>query len=245
MLFRPSYRGRFQKERDARTRAAAERIVDIVLAVLPGLRSAVDVGCGVGTWLSVLRAKGVEDLLGIDGAWIEPRELRIPEEQFRAHDLSTDLELFRRFDLAICLEVAEHLPPERAEGLVLWLTRLADCVLFSAAIPGQGGRGHRGERWQSEWAEFFHRSGYLALDVVRPQIWNDPSIQPWYRQNTFLFVRSERVAHLRLPPTLPPLLSVVHPELFTYRLRRAATLGGVLRRWRRGISRLSTRFPSP
>jgi hypothetical protein len=92
-----------------------------------------------------------------------------------------------RFDLAVCLEVAEHLPASSAEAFVKFLTGLAPVVLFSAAIPGQGGTNHINEQFLSYWVKLFSQSGYHPLDVIRPIIWNDERVPFWYRQNIILF----------------------------------------------------------
>jgi hypothetical protein len=103
--------------------------------------------------------------------------LAIPSEAVVEHDLRESVTITRTFDLAVSLEVAEHLPPERGEGFVEDLCRLAPVVLFSAAVPGQGDpkhTGHLNERWQSYWASLFHERGYERAECVRPAIWEDP-----------------------------------------------------------------------
>ena len=212
------YESYFYSRRYEWTAQAAARILDLVLPRLPPVRSALGVGCGVGAWLSVLREKGVADLAGVDGAWVDEKLLKIPSETFRRADLSAPLNLERRFDLAISLEVAEHLPPARAEGFVAELTGAADFILFSAAIPFQGGYGHANEQWQSYWADRFARRGYVVRDWVRPRLWTDAAIPVWYRENLLLFVAERRVPELAPAPdgladaALP--LDVVHPEAY-------------------------------
>src|SRR3546814_3871891 len=137
-------------ERHQKAVYSAETILSLLLPCLPPVRSAVDLGCGVGTWLSVLQARGAQEVLGFDGDWVDRQLLVIPQDCFRKTDLSRLESSGRRFDLAISLEVAEHLPAARAETFVQTLTSLSDFVLFSAAIPGQGGRNHRSEEHTSE-----------------------------------------------------------------------------------------------
>lgn len=110
-----TYTQKFFADRHERTVHSASTILSIALETLPDVRSAVDVGCGVGTWLSVLKDRGVEDIRGIDGEWVDPKMLVIPPESFLTADLTKPLQISRRFDLAISLEVAEHLPPECAK----------------------------------------------------------------------------------------------------------------------------------
>lgn len=229
------YKDEFFRDRHARTAYAAETVLGILQPALPALQSAVDIGCGVGTWLSVLQRQGVREVRGVDGHWVDVANLVIPAESFSHHDLQADLDLGRRYDLAISLEVAEHLPPARAPGFVAWLTGLSDVVLFSAATPRQGGRNHFNEQWQDYWAALFANRDYVPLDFIRTRIWNDRKIATWYRQNLLVYVRRSRVADLRLPDTLPGPLSIIHPEVFIAKLDRAATFGGMLKSLRRRL----------
>ena len=232
----------FFAERDRSTRAAAEAVVPMLIeACAP--RSVIDLGCGVGTWLAVFMQHGVPDVRGIDGGAVGPDLLQIPADRFEQRDLSRPIEPGRGFDLALSLEVAEHLPPEAAEPFVATLVRLAPVVLFSAAIPNQGGISHVNERPQSYWAERFAVHDYVAIDVIRRRIWGREDIKAWYRQNLLLFARCDRLASspmLRdwLGQTRPDQLDLVHPQTLQWRvdrlrddLRRARDLylGDVLR----------------
>lgn len=174
--------------------------------------SIVDVGCGIGAWLAVFADHGVTDVVGVDGDYIDRSLLEIPAELFVAHDLRQPLRLDRRFDLVVCLEVAEHLPAESGPTLVDSLTSLGDAVLFSAAIPHQPGVDHQNGRWQHEWAAIFASRNYTATDPIRPAVWDDPSVDWWYRQNTILYLDSEIAARLGLSPAA--MLTVVHPQLY-------------------------------
>lgn len=169
-----------------RASRSARRVVPLLMRLVAP-RSAVDVGCGAAAWLEVLRESGVDDVLGVDGAHVTGL-LRIPPALFHAHDLSLPLRLPRRFDLALSLEVAEHLPPTEAERFVGDLVALAPVVGFSAAIPGQGGTRHVNEQWPEYWAALFRARDYLVVDCLRPRIWHDPDVEFFYAQNMLLFV---------------------------------------------------------
>jgi cyclopropane fatty-acyl-phospholipid synthase-like methyltransferase len=229
------YKDEFFRDRHARTVYAAETILGHVTPVLPALTSAVDIGCGVGTWLSVLARQGVPEIRGVDGHWVDVANLAIPAACFTHHDLQADRDFGRRFDLAISLEVAEHLPPARAPGFTAWLAALSDVILFSAATPRQGGRNHFNEQWQEYWAGLFANQDYVPVDFIRARIWDDLKIATWYRQNLLLYVRRSRLQDLRLPAPAPGPLSVVHPEVFMEKLARAGTLGGYLKALRRRL----------
>ena len=127
-----------------------------------------------------------------------------------------------RYDLALSLEVAEHLPAASADVFVDSLTALSDFVVFSAAIPGQGGRHHINEQWLEYWLERFEKRGYVGLDVIRRHIWHDTDIADWYRQNVILLARSTQLDELNLdvPPAAVKPVSLVHPDAYTYKLDR-------------------------
>ena len=125
-------------------RRSAEAVLPRVFD-LAAPRSIIDFGCGDGTWLAAAIRLGATDVLGVDGAWVPTDALQIPPSRFRAVDLSAPLDLGRRFDLAFCLEVAEHLPSCAAPVLVRTLASHAPLILFSAAVPFQGGEDHVNE----------------------------------------------------------------------------------------------------
>lgn len=153
-------------------------------------RSVVDVGCGVGTWLEVWQKNFDAEVYGIDGDYVDRTQLYIDEKFFHTANLEERINLNRRFDLAMTLEVAEHLSPARADSFVEDLTRLSDVILFSAAIPAQSGTNHINEQWQSYWAKKFSRRGYVVVDCIRPKIWTNSAVEWWYKQNTLLYVKS-------------------------------------------------------
>jgi hypothetical protein len=166
----------------------------VVLApVLECLRpeSLVDVGGGIGEWASVAKELGVAEVLVVDGDYVDQSQLHVNTSEFLPNDLGVSLNLPRRFDLALSLEVAEHLSATRAESFIRDLSYLTDAVLFSAAVPGQGGTAHVNERWQNYWAGLFSAKGFEVFDVVRSAIWYDDRVSFWYRQNTFLFARGD------------------------------------------------------
>src|SRR5215469_1528424 len=166
--------------------SSAREIVPLILRLIP-ITSVCDIGCGDGTWLRVFREQGLTDTLGVDGEHVSRDLLQISVSDFQPMDLRRQISLSRSFDLAISLEVAEHLPESRAASFVEDLTRLAPIVLFSAAIPGQGGRDHVNEQWQTYWTLIFSQYNYTVCDVVRPKIWKNRRIAYWYRQNILLF----------------------------------------------------------
>ena len=187
---------------------AAREVVPIILSITKP-KSVLDVGCGIGTWLKVFEEQGITDYLGVDGDYVDFTKLTISEKKFVARDLRKNWSLNRKFDLVISLEVAEHLPEINADQFVKTLVEHGDVIVFSAAIPGQGGQNHLNEQWPEYWQEKFERQGFYFHDVLRPIIWSNKEINWWYKQNMFLINKTP-------PKTLPfNSVSLVHPELFS------------------------------
>jgi SAM-dependent methyltransferase len=189
---------------------AAQKILPAILDAY-NIKSVLDVGTGLGTWLEIAHKYGINDFVGIDGSWADKKMLKIPLENFIEIDLSKRVNINRKFDLVICLEVAEHLPIDSASLLIETLTEHSEIVLFSAAIPKQGGQNHINEQIPQYWINLFKARGYECYDYLRPYIWNDVDIEWWYRQNIFIY-SCKKIAPLfsnKIPPNM-----YVHPELF-------------------------------
>jgi SAM-dependent methyltransferase len=216
------YNPKFYREL-ASAQESAREILPLVLEIVKPA-SVIDIGCGTGNWLAIARELGAREILGIDGRWVKS-QLAIPAEKFIEHNLSTPLKLTRRFDLALSLEVAEHLPASAARGFVQGLCDAADVVLFSAAIPGQGGRRHVNEQWPAYWAELFAGCGYHCYDFLRPRIWNNPRVTWHYAQNSMIFARVG-FRHSFGEPATP--LPLVHPVLWSSQVARMRNPGKLL-----------------
>jgi SAM-dependent methyltransferase len=207
------------------SQSSAQVVLPIVFELLQP-RRVVDIGCGAGTWLAVCHELGAQRIFGVDGKWVTSNSLQIPVESFQGADLCEPLRLPEAYDLVISVEVAEHLPKARAESFVADLVRLGKAVLFSGAVPRQGGDRHINEQWQDYWARLFAKHDYAAIDCVRPVVWSNPRVDYWYAQNVLLYVSMDllesnaglRWAHDR---TNLGQLSIVHPQLFTMRSRRS------------------------
>lgn len=218
-----------------------QRVVPLLIELL-NPHSVLDLGCGPGTWLEEFTRQGIDDVFGVEGAWLDQSVLRVPREKVQIHDLTMPLSLGRQFDLAISLEVGEHLPESAAAGLVGMLTEHAQAVAFSAATPLQGGTHHVNERWPGYWAELFAAHGFVSVDALRPRIWLDEQIAWYYRQNMFLAVREDELG--RYPALRAEyersggsVLPLVHPDRYV-RVARSSpvrlkdnALGTLYERW--------------
>ena len=203
--------------------ASAEAFVDTLNPLL-NPRSVLDLGSGRGVWLARWRAAGACDVLGVDGDYVDRQNLAIPEHCFRAADLTQPVATDHRFDLAQSLEVGEHLPERASRTLVDSLTNASDLVLFSAAVPGQGGECHINEQPLAYWQALFAERGYQAYDCVRPEMADKPQVAPWYRYNAVLYANAE--GRKRLPARVVQTMVSEGTELaesgnVKWRLRRA------------------------
>jgi SAM-dependent methyltransferase len=216
-----AYSSTFYRQVHAQVRDSAREIVPLVTALVQPKR-VVDVGCGTGTWLAAFAEHGATDVLGLDGDYVDRSLLDIPADRFVAADLSKPVRVAGRYDLAVCLEVAEHLPEASAGPLVDLLTSLAPCVLFSAAIPFQGGVNHLNEQWPEYWADRFRARTFLPIDCLRRAVWSNEKVAWFYAQNILLFAEEryakDRPLLARELSNTTGQLSLVHPSCFLMRV---------------------------
>ena len=187
----------------------AEHIVPFAIKLF-NPTSVLDVGCGLGHFLKVFIDSGISDVTGIEGEWLDKSKLVIDENIVHIRDLEKPFDLNRKFDIALCLEVAEHLSENAAEQLIASLTAHSDVIIFSAAIPEQGGQNHINEQWIDYWEVFFNKQGYKLYDIIRPFIWNIHDIFWWYRQNIIVCINSTRQVNFKTTPVN----DYIHPELY-------------------------------
>ncbi len=208
---------------------ASEILVPYILSLLDP-KSVLDVGCGIGTWLHVFRNYGVKDVFGIDGGYIDKSLLSkyLPPDCFQDVDLECSFDLGRKFDMVLSLEVAEHLSINAAREYVSSLCLHADIVVFSAAVPGQDGQNHLNEQWPKYWIDIFNSHGFEVFDPFRRIFWNDSRIDPWYRQNLFLFSR------LNLNLDKPFISDIILPDYWGQKTKKLARLKDNLERIRDG-----------
>jgi methyltransferase family protein len=241
-----TYSSAFFDEMIPESLSSAKIIVPLVIDLVRPT-SVVDVGCATGAWLSVFQEHEVKSIMGLDGTYINTKDLLIPPDSYQSTDLARPFRLEKQYDLALSLEVAEHLPSSSARGLVHSLCQLAPVVLFSAAIPGQGGQHHVNEQWPDYWRQLFAAENFRMLDPFRPILWLNDKVASHYRQNMFLFVRNDvrrtrpELAGLSEVTNANSMMVVEHHIIFGFRatLKRLPYVAWVsLRRlMRRRISR--------
>jgi hypothetical protein len=189
-----------------------------LLRVMKPFSSAVDVGCGYGFLLAALSSliPGLR-IAGIDGPWVDMRHLKFTPDLFYQRDLQYQSALIDQdTDLVICLEVVEHLTPGRGVQFCRELCSYNSPILFSAAVPGQGGQGHQNEQFLSYWVSVFRDNGFVCIDALHDLIWADHRLPFWLRQNPVLFYPKDRAVELSpvKPVDVAENLDRIHPELY-------------------------------
>ena len=198
-------------------------IVPVIIDLL-NPKSVVDIGCGIGTFLHVFKKSGVKEVMGVDGAWVNRNLLLkyINENEFQEANLEQEISLPKKYDLAVSLEVAEHLSESAARQFVKNLVNAGSKIVFSAAIPLQSGQNHINEQWLTYWEKLFNEHNYVLHDVMRPLLWDNPKIFSWYKQNMVLFAPKGEVITLERPEN--SMRNVIHPDLFTLKAEQAEKL---------------------
>jgi SAM-dependent methyltransferase len=185
---------------------SAQQIVPLLISKYSPI-SVVDVGCGTGPFANEFLKLGVPDVIGYEGEWMEPLPTVLPKSLYLYTDLTRPLTSLRKYDICLCLEVAEHLEEANARTLIETLTGLSQVIVFSAAIPQQGGNHHVNEQWPSYWSNLFAEKNYFLEWDPRLTIWDNTEIEGCYRQNLLIF--SSNAANSQSKP-----IPLVHPVLW-------------------------------
>ncbi|MCA9798638.1 MAG: class I SAM-dependent methyltransferase [Cyanobacteria bacterium HKST-UBA04] len=153
-------------------------------------RSLVDIGCGEGLFLNVFHQHGI-NVIGCD---ISEAALKVSSKDFIIFqaDATKPIRFNQTFDLAMCVEIAEHIPNRCSRQLVKTLTKASDTVFFTAAPPGQGGVGHINEQPQAFWERLFQDEGF-SLDESLSHYFRttlqDAQVVYWLSRNIMIFRR--------------------------------------------------------
>jgi Methyltransferase domain len=172
---------------EAWTKPSAREVVDIVLKSFSP-KSLVDVGCGSAVYLHFFQAAGIE-IKGYEGSMAAIQRAAVNKSFIEQCDLTQPIQSSRTYDMAICFEVAEHLPSASADVLVKSLSGLSSLILFSAAQPGQGGVDHINEQPWTHWADKFKAQGYVLDEAMTAKLRKEFGAQGsvwWLEKNMFV-----------------------------------------------------------
>lgn len=217
------YGGDFYRGHDEIYRMA-RRYVDFLCSAL-NPRSVVDVGCGHGVWLKAFKDAGAQKVVGFDGPWNKQDDMVDQSIIFHGVDLNVPITKKHKdkYDLAMSIEVAEHLEETSAKSFVGSMVQLSDVVMFGAAYIKQGGANHINEQRHTYWAKIFIENNFVPYDLFRPVFWGS-DIHWWYQQNTFLYVNrgSEIIQKLsdagHHPMRNIAFMDCIHPALYEGRV---------------------------
>ena len=181
----------FETSVSPRAARSAPEIASGIIDTCQDVSAVVDVGCGAGDLLAEFQRRGLYttglerssaaiELCRKKGLVVIPWDLETPHYG-----------MVHKHDVAICMEVAEHVSEAAADRLVYLLSQLAEQIIFTAAHPGQGGNGHVNEQEQAYWiAKFAYRhrvyDSYLSRKLS--QTWSKSGkVVSWYWQNLMVF----------------------------------------------------------
>lgn len=186
------YDSDYYEQVEIRAMRSAEAIATSILSDLRP-NTIVDVGCGTGVLLESLRQRGchIHGLEYSEAALQYCRDRGLNVQKFDLErDTFTDTQVF---DVAVSMEVAEHLPKESADRYIDLLTRLSSVIVFTAAPPGQRGTDHVNEQPQSYWISKFKIHGFMydeGLVKHWSENWKDTKVvHPHYFKNLMIFRR--------------------------------------------------------
>jgi len=150
--------------------------------------SVIDFGCGIGGLLSYFERKGVE-IRGVDGHDAAREHCIISRSDLDIRDLRQPFDAGRRFDLAVAIELVEHIPSRYADTLVRSIVSSASDVVLTAARPGQGGRHHVNERGATYWSDKFGMEGYVRDESSEETLRElfDQHVPAFYADNLLVF----------------------------------------------------------
>jgi SAM-dependent methyltransferase len=209
------YNSEFYADMQISSLASAKEIIPLLISRYKPA-SVVDVGCGTGAFAREFIQNGVDDVTGYEGEWMRGVQTLLQQEKYIFVDFTNGIVPTRIYDLCICLEVAEHLDSSSARTLVSILTSLSEKVVFSAAIPSQGGNHHVNEQWPDFWARLFAEKGYILEWDPRLSNWNNSNIASCYRQNLLVFEKG--INRQMIVP-----ISLVHPEAWIMAMKYRKT----------------------
>ena len=134
-------------------------------------KAVLDAGCAMGFLVEGLRARGVE-AFGID---VSAYAIGQVDPSIRPYcEIKSVIEpLSRNYDLIVCIEVLEHLPPEDAHKAIANLCAHTSDILFSSSPDDYAEPTHLNVQPPEYWAQLFAQHGFFR-DTEQ-----EPFVTPW------------------------------------------------------------------
>ncbi len=179
----------FRKRQADPWRSDANHIGDILRKEFEP-QNIIDFGCAIGAHLEPFHEHNI-DIQGVEGAQKAIDYAVVPEEYITQHDLREPYNTESTYDLAISFEVAEHISKKYDGVFIDSITRSSDCVVITAAPPGQKGTHHVNLKPRSYWISKFRQRGFDyksdKVDILRSNINVEETV--WIPDNIFVFER--------------------------------------------------------
>jgi len=167
---------------------SAKELLKTLLPIVGDVESILDFGCGVGSWAKAFQESGVKNCFLIDHPSIDVSKLLIRSDfTFVPANLDKFLPDVIKVDCVVSTEVLEHISDYRSDQIIDYLTKCSDLIIFSAAIPRQGGLGHCNEQRHAYWHQKFYERGFCFYDGFKTEVLDNDRIVYWLRQNLFIY----------------------------------------------------------
>ena len=223
------YDKRYYQSLRSHSYGSATKIIGYLTSFLD-VSTVIDFGCGMGTWCLAARELGINKIIGIDQNPYNSEYMLISSDQYLQKDLRNTIDLDMSACIVISVEVVEHIEEEYGEIFVENLCRHSDIILFSAAIPHQGGEGHVNEKPCSYWSKIFASKGYCYIDCIRPAFWDDNDVAVWYKNNCILYVKDSVYPSIYPKVSICPPIDIVHPSMVEDKFKKWNVISNLLQR---------------
>lgn len=171
------------KDESAQAKALGE-----ILIKLYRPNSVVDIGCGTGLYLS--QFKCIQYGFDISPDAFDPEVIQVERGLVDIRDLTQPMNVNIKSDLAICLEVVEHIGSENADILIENISKWSDTIVMTAAPPGQAGLNHVNCQPMSYWEEKMAKYGFKRDYHDEYQVVSHVAATPhtvWIIRNLMIF----------------------------------------------------------
>lgn len=176
-------------------------------------KKVIDLWCWLGAFVKTFQDHWI-DAYWVNWPRVEKDKLVMNEDRLIIKNLEEFCDFKKWYDMAITIEVAEHIDAKYADNFIKTITSCADIIIFSAAIPWQWWFKHVNEQSPEYREEKFNKLWYRFYDVFRWKFWNNKDIAISHRQNMFLVMKE----WINLPSSLEEKSPryIIHPELFNW-----------------------------
>jgi len=189
---KPNYDNKYYKKKYIKYRSWEKDIGRNIVSMFQP-KSILDLGCGIGSYLEGALEGGCKDLYGIELNYDKAKKYITKNISFyiKSGDITKELNLKKKFDCVLSIEVAEHVEMSQVSFFINNIIRYAEkYILFTAAPPGQPGRGHINLKKKNFWIKYIEDKGVTYKDEIVQQCvkaWSDFNTPLYILQNLMVF----------------------------------------------------------